>query len=86
MLQRRGLYEKWKNATETINNKKINQLAKEFDGQLEYLGENKEKYITFLLSMSKELDNGKIITYKLKFFDSFSFVSTSPSKLVDNLS
>ena len=25
----------------------INQLAKEFDGQLEYLGENTEKYITF---------------------------------------
>ena len=27
----------------------INQLAKEFDGQLECLGENTEKYITFLV-------------------------------------
>ena len=64
----------------------INKLAKEFDGQLECLGENTEKYITFSVPISKELDNGKTITYKLKFIDSFRFMSTSLSSLVDNLS
>ena len=42
----------------------IKQLAKEFDGQFECLGENSEKYITFSVPISKELDNGKTITYK----------------------
>ena len=64
----------------------INKLAKEFDDQLEFLGENTDKYITFSVPVSKELDNGKIITYKLKFIDSFRFMSTSLSSLVDNLS
>ena len=40
----------------------INKLAKEFDGQLECLGENTEKYITFSVPIKKELDNGKTIT------------------------
>ena len=64
----------------------INKLAKEFDGQLECLGENTEKYITFSVPIKKELDNGKTITYKLKFIDSFRFMSTSLSSLTDNLS
>ena len=64
----------------------INKLAKEFYGQLECLGENTGKYITFSVPISKELDNGKTITYKLKFIDSFRFMSTSLSSLVDNLS
>ena len=62
----------------------INKLAKEFDGQLECLGENAEKYITFSVPISKELDNGK--TIKLKFIDSSRFMSSSLSSLVDNLS
>ena len=33
-----------------------------------------------------ELDNGKSITYKIKFIDSFRFMSSSLSNLVDNLS
>ena len=33
-----------------------------------------------------QLDNGKTITYKLEFIDSFRFMSTSLSKLVVNLS
>ena len=33
----------------------INQLAKEFDGQLECLGENTEKYITFSVPIKKNL-------------------------------
>ena len=64
----------------------INKLAKEFDGQLECLGENTEKYITFSVPIKKELDNSKTITYKLKFIDSFRFMSTSLSSLADNLS
>ena len=64
----------------------INKFAKEFNGQLECLGENAEKYITFSVPISKELDNGKTITYRLKFIDSFRFMSTSLSSLVDNLS
>ena len=64
----------------------IKQLAKEVDGQLECLGENTEKSITFSVPIKKELHNNKTITYKLKFMDSFRFMSTSLSSLVDNLS
>ena len=50
------------------------------------MGENTKKYITFSVSIKKELDNGKLMTYKLKFVDSFRFMSSSLSSLVDNLS
>ena len=40
----------------------------------------------FSVTISKELDNGKASTCKLKFTDSFRFMSTSLSSLVDNLS
>ena len=53
---------------------------------MECLGENTEKYITFSVPIEKELDNGKTITWKLKFIDSIRFITTSLSKLVDNLS
>ena len=42
--------------------------------------------ITFSVPISKELDNGKIITYILRLLESFRFMSTSLSSLVDNLS
>ena len=64
----------------------INHLAKEFDGQFKCLGENTEKFITFSVPTKKQLDNSKTIRYKLKFIDSFRFVSTTLSSLVDNLS
>ena len=64
----------------------INKLAKEFNDQLDCFGENAEKYIIFSVPISKELDNGKIITYRLKFIDSFRFMSTSLSSFADNLS
>ena len=64
----------------------INQLAKEFDSQLECLGKNTEKYITFSVPIKKELNDGKTSTYKLRFIDSFRFVSTSLSSLAHNLS
>ena len=38
------------------------------------------------LPIKKELDNGKTITYKLKFIDSFSFMSASLLGVVDNFS
>ena len=64
----------------------ITQLEKEFDGQLECLGENTEQYITFSVSINKELGNNKVITYKLQIIDSFRFMSASLPNLVDNLS
>ena len=64
----------------------IKGLAKEFEGQFECLGENTEKYITFSVPIKKGLDNGKSIKYKIKFIDSFRFISSSLSNLVDNLS
>ena len=62
------------------------QLAKEFEGEFDCLGENMEKYITFLVLIKKRCDNGKTISYKLKFINSFRFMPTSLSNLVDNLS
>ena len=50
------------------------------------MGENTEKYITFSVLIKKELDNDKTIIYRLKFIDSFRFISASLSSLVDNLS
>ena len=64
----------------------IKELACEFEGNFECLGENTEKYITFSVPIKKRIDNKNIdITYKIKFIDSFRFMATSLSKLVDNL-
>ena len=63
----------------------IKQLAKEFNGNFDCLGENTEKCITFSVPIKKEAGNDKIIIYKLKFVDSFRFMSASLSSLVDNL-
>ena len=61
----------------------IKELAEEFEGQFECLGENTEKYITFSVPIKKGLGNGKSIAYKIKFID--SFMSSSLSSLVDIL-
>ena len=45
-----------------------------------------EQYISFSVPIKKECDTGKIITYNLKFIDSFRFMSTSLSKFADNTS
>ena len=64
----------------------IKELVKEFEGNFECLGENTEKYITFPVPIKKKIQNEDIeITYKIKFMDSFRFMATSLSKLVDNL-
>ena len=67
----------------------IKKLVKEFDGNFECLGENTGKYITFSVPLKKEIKNKNKtieITYQIKFIDSYRFMSTSLSKLVDNLS
>ena len=72
----------------------IKELAEEFEGEFECLGENTEKYITFSVPIKKEITkidkdgNDKItkISYKIKFIHSFRFMSSSFSNLVDNLS
>ena len=72
----------------------IKELTTEFEGEFECLGENTEKYITFSVQINKEIrktdkdgnDKTVNIPYKFKFIDSFRFMSTSLSSLVDNLS
>ena len=60
---------------------------KEFEGNFECLGENTEKYITFSVPIKKKIENKDLeITYKIKFIDSYRFMASSLSKLVDNLS
>ena len=61
------------------------ELSKEFEGQFDRLGENMEKYITFSIPIKKVIENGKTVTCKIKFTDSFKFMSSSLSNLVDNL-
>ena len=58
----------------------IKQLAEEFEGQFDCIGENTEKYITFSVPIKKELDNGKTITHKLRLR------ADKLLNLVDNLS
>ena len=56
----------------------IKELAEEFEGEFECLGENTEKYITFSVPVKKEITkkdkngNDEIakISYKIKFIDS----------------
>ena len=67
----------------------IKELVKEFDENFECLGENTEKYITFSVPVKKKNKNKKKIieiTYKIKFIDSYRFMSTSLAKLIGNLS
>ena len=65
----------------------IKELGNEFEGNFDCLGENTEKYITFSVPLKKKIENKNLeITYKIKFIDSFRFMSSSLSKLVDNLS
>ena len=65
----------------------VKKLVKEFEGNFECLGENTEKYITFSVPIKKKIENKDLeITYKIKFIDSYRFMASSLSKLVDNLS
>ena len=63
----------------------IKELVEEFEGNFECLGENTGKYITFSVPIKKKIENKDLeITYKIKFIDSYRFMSSSLSKLVDN--
>ena len=64
----------------------IKELAEEFKGEFECLGENTEKHISFSVPIKKEHDNDKKITYKLKFINTCRFMRSKLSDLVDNLS
>ena len=44
------------------------------------------KTYNFSIPINKELDNDKLIKYKLKFIYSFRFMSASLAILLDNLS
>ena len=66
----------------------IKELVQEFNGNFDCLGENTEKYITFSVPLKKKIENKACIeiNYKIKFIDSCRFMSSSLSKLVENLS
>ena len=74
----------------------IRQLPTEFNGFLNCLGENTEKYITFSVPIKKVIYNvsdndtdknkPEVIIYRLKFIDSHRSTSYSLSTLVDKLS
>ena len=65
----------------------IKELVKKIDVNFECLGENTVKYITFSAPIKKKIENKGIeITYKIKFIDSYRFMSMHLSKLIDNLS
>ena len=71
----------------------IKELANEFEGQFECLGENKEKYNTFSAPIKKEItkidkdgnESVETISYKIKFIYSARFMASSLSNLVENL-
>ena len=70
-----------------LKNTIIKELVQEFVGNFECLSENTEKYITFSVPIKKKIENKNIeITYKIKFIDSYRFMSMPLSKLIDNLS
>ena len=65
----------------------IKEVVKKFEGNFECLGKNTEKYITFSVPIKKIIENKDTETnYKIKFIDSYRFMSSSLSKLADNLS
>ena len=67
----------------------IKELAEEFkEGDFECLAENSEKYISFSVPIKKECihDTNEIITYRIKFIDSYRFMCSNLSSLVNNLS
>ena len=71
----------------------MKELANEFEGQFECLGENTEKYNFFSVPIEKEVtnidkdgnDSVATISYKIKFINSTRFMASSLSNLVDNL-
>ena len=77
-----------------FDNESNYELVEEFQKQFTCLGENTEKYITFTVSIEKQVTridkNGEEITrnisYILQFIDSTRFMASSTSNLVNNFS
>ena len=71
----------------------MKELAEEFEGQFNCLGENTGKYVTFPVLMEKEViridkKEKEIIntkSYRLQFIDSTRFMTSLLSNLVNNL-
>ena len=71
----------------------IKELANDFEGKLECFGKNAEKHKTFSIPIEKEVtkidkdgnESVVIIFYEIKFIDSATFLVTSSSNLVYNL-
>ena len=71
----------------------IRKLAKEFQEEFNFLGENTEKHKIFSAPIAKEIKKidknekeiTKTISYKLQFIHSAKFVASSLSNIVDNL-
>ena len=56
----------------------IKELVKEFEGNFDCVGESTEKYIRFSVPLKNKIENKNLeITYKIKFIDSFRFMSSS---------
>ena len=72
----------------------IEKWAENFKKQFSCFGENTEKYLTFTVPIEQKVTrinkNGEEITknisYELQFIDSTSFMGSSSSNLVNNLS
>ena len=71
----------------------MKELAKEFEGEFNCLGENTEKNKTLSVRTTKEIErignnSGekiKTISYRLQFIESPTFLESSLSNLVNNL-
>ena len=67
----------------------MKELAEEFkEADFERLAENSEKYTSFSVPIKKiqMKDTNEITTYRMKFIDSYRFMNTNLSSLVNNLS
>ena len=63
----------------------IKQLAREFKGCFECLGENTEKYITFSVPIKKEHDNGKPLKKNMAMVKQLKNNMTMVKKLKKNI-
>ena len=64
----------------------IKELAKEFDFcEFKCLGENTEKYISFLVHIEKQHNDGRIEMFEMQFIDSLKIRPTTLSNLTDSL-
>ena len=64
----------------------ITELAKEFRSDMKCIPEDKEKYISFLIPLKIEREDGKFNSYNLRVIDSARFMAGSLGTHVNNLS